>query len=443
MKQSRYNFFFELDNGQYLIYNALKNGLGLVDRSVVEKIKSVKEGQKSDIDEGLLAELKKGGFLIDDDFDEYAVLTIRRHLQQYGSNGVSLTIAPTINCNFSCKYCFENPDKAIMDEKIEDKIVEYVKNELKSGKKYVSVTWYGGEPLLCLKNIESLSNKLIELCRKRRARYMADIITNGSLYTKDVAEKLKKLKIQSVQITLDGDKEMHDKRRPFKDRRRSSFDAIIKNLEETVGIIPVSLRINVDSENVDRAIDFVKELKSKPWFDPNYIFPYFGYVRKYTASCRCSEEECLLPGEFWRKSYELQEYLVKEDIAVPEYPDISSGCGATSIHSYVIGPKGELYKCWNHLGEKSQIVGYIDKNIDLNPLYTQYLYESFENDEECKECKYLPICMGGCVDVMIKAKRGEMPSKDCTKWKEYLEKQLKLYYHYKLTHPEQVSCDVK
>ncbi len=441
MKQSRYNFFYKLNNGQFLIYNALKNGLAVVEEDIVEKIKNVEK--EENLDEELKKELIKGGFIIEDNFNEYAVLTIRRHLQQYMSNGIAMTIAPTINCNLACKYCFENPDGAVMDEKTEDKIVEYVKNELKSGKKYVSVTWYGGEPLLCMKQIESLSGKLIELCRKRRARYYADIITNGTLYTKDVAERLKKLKVARVQITLDGYKDTHDVRRPFKDRRKSSFEAIVKNLEDTVGILPVSLRINVDKENVEQAVQFVKDLKSKPWFDPNYIYPYFGYVRKYTASCRCSEDECLLPGEFWQKSFELQQYLVENEIASPEYPDISSGCGATSIHSYVIGPKGELYKCWNHLGEKNQVVGYIDKEIDLNPLYTEYLYESFETDEECRKCKYLPICMGGCVDIMIKAKRGEMPSKDCTKWKEYLEKQLKLFYEYKLTHPEEKSCKVR
>jgi len=443
MKQSKYNFFYKLDNGNFLIYNALKNGLAVVGEDVVEKIKSVYPDKEVKIENDLLKELEKGGFLIDDNFNEYAVLTIRRHMQQYYSQGISLTIAPTINCNFACKYCFENPDGAVMSEETQDKIVEFVKEELKSGKKYVSVTWYGGEPLLCMDVIENLSNKLIELCRKRRAKYYADIITNGSLYTKEIAEKLKKLKVSSVQITLDGYKDTHDKRRPFKDKRKSSFDAIIKNLEETAGILPVSLRINVDKENVEQSIQFVNDLKAQPWFKKDKIYPYFGYVRKYTASCRCSDEECLLPGEFWKKSYELQEILIDAEMTVPEYPDISSGCGATSIHSYVVGPKGELYKCWNHLGEKNQIVGYIDKEIDLNSLYADYLYESFETDDECKNCKYLPICMGGCVDVMIKAKRGEMPSKDCTKWKEYLEKQLKLFYEYKLTHPEEKSCSLR
>lgn len=444
MKQSKYNFFYELDNGQFLIYNALKNGLAVVDKEMVNKIKSV--NSETDVNNlfgrELLDDLQKGGFIIDDDFDEYGLLKIRRHMQQYFSQTLAFTIAPTINCNLACKYCFENPDKAIMDESVEDAIIKFAEGEIKAGKKAISVTWYGGEPLLCMKVIERLSGKFIKLCKENNVLYNASVITNGTLYKKDVAEKLKELQVQHVQITLDGHKEMHDNRRPYRGVKKSSFEVIIKNLEDTVGILPVALRINVDRENAERVVEFVKELRSNDWFDDKFIKPYFGYVRKYTSSCRCHEDECLLPGEFWQRSFELQQFLVKEGMTEPEYPNISSGCGATSIHSYVVGPKGELYKCWNHVGEKEQIVGYIDKPIELNSLYVKYLNESFEQDEECKECKYLPICMGGCVDVLIKTKNGEMAYKDCTKWKEYLAKQLKFYYQYRLNKQNQVSCTV-
>jgi len=438
MKPSRYNFFFEGRDGSILAYNALRNGLAVVDANLKAAVEQLEPGRTPHVDAETLTELKRGGFVIPDELDELDVLRIRRHVQQYGDNWLGLTIAPTINCNLACKYCFENPTKGVMSEEVQDKVVELAQKAIEGGMRGVSVTWYGGEPLLCMRVIERLSGKLIELCEEKKVGYTADIITNGTLLGREVAEKLKDLKVTSAQVTLDGPRETHDQRRPYRSGA-GSFDTIVSRLEESAGILPVALRVNVDRANVEEARRFYETLSSYPWFDPKVFSVYFGYVRAFSASCRCSEEECLLQGEFWDREYELQEHLVDLGVTAPSYPDISSGCGATSISAYVIGPEGELYKCWNHLGNLNQVVGNVAEPIDFGPLYIRYLSESFENDPECLECRYLPICMGGCVDVRIKAKLGQMPEKDCARWKFYLGRQLELYYTYKLREKSQES----
>ncbi len=431
MKPSRYNFFFEGEDGSILAYNALRNGLAVVDAEIRAAVENLEPGGEPRVDSETLAELERGGFVIPDELDELAVLRIRRHVQQYGGNWLGLTIAPTINCNLACKYCFENPTKGVMSEEIQDKVVDFARQAIDAGMRGVSVTWYGGEPLLCLEVIERLSSKLIALCEDKKIGYTADIVTNGTLLSRTVAEKLKALQVTSAQVTLDGPREVHNQRRPYRSGA-GSFDTIVSRLEESAGILPVALRVNVDRENVEDARHFYEQLSSYPWFDPGIFSVYFGYVRKFSASCRCSEEECLLQGDFWDREYELQEQLVGLGVVEPAYPDISSGCGATSTSAYVVGPGGELYKCWNHLGNPDQVVGNVAEPIDFGPLYIRYLSESFENDPECLECRYLPICMGGCVDVRIKAKLGQMPEKDCARWKYYLGRQLELYYTYKL-----------
>jgi len=431
MKSSRYNFFFEGADGSILAYNALRNGLAVVDADIRAAVESLEPGGEPRVDSEMLAELERGGFVIPDDLDELAVLRIRRHVQQYGGNWLGLTIAPTINCNLACKYCFENPTKGIMSEEVQDKVVELASQGIEAGMRGVSLTWYGGEPLLCMDVIERLSSKLIVLCEDKKVGYTASIITNGTLLSREVAEKLKALKVTSAQVTLDGPREVHDRRRPYRSGA-GTFDTIISRLEEAAGILPVALRVNVDRSNVEKARRFYGNLSAYSWFDPEIFSVYFGYVRKFSASCRCSQDECLMLSEFWDREYELQEQLVGLGVTEPAYPDISSGCGATSISSYVVGPEGELYKCWNHLGDRTQVVGNVAEPVDFGPLYIRYLSESFENDPECLECRFLPICMGGCVDVRIQTKLGRMPEKDCARWKFYLGRQLKLYYTYKL-----------
>jgi len=72
---------------------------------------------------------------------------------------MSLIIAPTTGCNFECPYCFEpkkNP-RSVTKETI-DKIIDYVNNQKEI--ETVSLTWYGGEPLLMEAEIETIHKRL-------------------------------------------------------------------------------------------------------------------------------------------------------------------------------------------------------------------------------------------------------------------------------------------
>ena len=196
MKRSKYNFFFQFGNGKVLAYNALRNGLAVIDQQIQKRIEQLQPGHELlDMDHNLRAEIERGGFVIQDSYDEFGVLRIRRHMQQFGGKPLGLTIAPTINCNLSCKYCFENPDKHVMTPEIQNQIVKFIRGYAENGTQQISVTWYGGEPLLCMNQIEKLSTKIMNLCEEFNVGYSADIITNGTLLTKQTAEQLKILKV--------------------------------------------------------------------------------------------------------------------------------------------------------------------------------------------------------------------------------------------------------
>ncbi len=73
-----------------------------------------------------------------------------------------------------------------MTVEVEDRIVEFARSHVES--QQILVTWFGGEPLLRMKTIRSLTAKLISLGKP----YRAGIITNGYLLTEDVAHSLKR-----------------------------------------------------------------------------------------------------------------------------------------------------------------------------------------------------------------------------------------------------------
>lgn len=64
----------------------------------------------------------------------------------------SLTILPTLNCNLSCKYCFEEAHRRIekMSPEIVKKLKQYIKEQYVHGRRteYMDLHWFGGEPLL-------------------------------------------------------------------------------------------------------------------------------------------------------------------------------------------------------------------------------------------------------------------------------------------------------
>jgi uncharacterized protein len=455
MKQSNYNFFFPLENNDYLAFNALRNGLAIVGADIVKKITSHQRGTEPDMDGQLLAELKKGGFLCEDDFEEYNLLTVLRHKSQYSGTGLGLTIAPTMLCNLACLYCFEETDvnkgNNRMDEKVMAGLIKFVKTKIESGITNLTINWYGGEPTLCMDIIERLSNEFMTLCQEKQITYGASMITNGTLLNTETIEKLKTWHVNSIQVTIDGQKEIHDKRRPFKSRSgESSYERIMANLKEIAGLIPISLRINLDVANKNEALDFIKKLNAEEWFARSLqnktIFPYYGYVRKLSSSCKCTKDETLKPTDFWEKDLKLKQYFYKNLSGFEYYPHLASGCTATVLNAHVIDPWGNMYKCWNHLGKKEKIVGTIFEPAQMSPLALNYLTESFENDPECKECRYLPICMGGCVDLRINAKYNPHNSKDCASWKYYLEESLIEYYLNKINRKQDSSatcCDQK
>ncbi len=199
MKLSNYNFFYyDFDSGHgkdnYLLYNSRTNALAVLEKENYDILKNYEDGQVDNLDKEFLSNLKDGGYVVEDHINELELLRHRLLSNRYSQQGFGLTIAPTLNCNFDCTYCYEkNSNKsAVMSEEVKRKIVELVQQKVEVIKSF-DVTWYGGEPTLALDTIYELSQNFIELCDEKKVRYSAGLITNGYKLTRAVAEELKKI----------------------------------------------------------------------------------------------------------------------------------------------------------------------------------------------------------------------------------------------------------
>ena len=217
LKPSNYNIFCSSSIGKaHLAYNTLSNAFLVLSENDFRLASELLVGRvDADPQSQIQTLLEQNGFLIPDDVSEKVqILNDFKRFQRL-KKSLALTIAPTLECNLRCRYCFIKHSRRRMSSKVQAGLVEYVKRRLPaSGNLFV--TWYGGEPLLEKKILFSLSAKFKEICRLKKAKYEARIITNGTLLTEETAKLLKEQNAVNAQITLDGMAESHNRRRPFK-----------------------------------------------------------------------------------------------------------------------------------------------------------------------------------------------------------------------------------
>lgn len=81
---------------------------------------------------------------------------------------------------------------------------------------------------------------------------------------------------------------------------------------------------------------------------------------------------------------------------------IAKTCCALCVSSYIIGPIGEIYKCWNDVSDESKIIGYIDRSDIVNKtLYYRYHQGcAWYNDPVCKNVSSCQFAMENVRGIM-------------------------------------------
>ena len=397
MKLSKYNFFLKSDKqDEYIAYNSLSGALALLESENYNKIIEHKNSLNN-INDELIKSLKEGGFIIEDSFDELQFISLGMNREKYSDRHLGLTIAPTSDCNFRCAYCYEKDSitNSYMNEETQENIINLV-NQNSSYISELSVTWYGGEPLLAMDIIEKLSIQFMKICEENDIEYNAGIITNGYYLSKENVQKLNKYKVTTIQVTIDGDEKIHNKRRPHKDGS-GTYAKIIGNLVENYDIIePLVMRINTDKSNMNSPYKVVDDLISNNLQEK--VTPYIGLIEN-DNDCY-SSSLCMNREEFSEIDFEFDEVLKKKGFKLnilKRYPArINTACGADRLNTYVINANGDLYKCWSDIGIIERKIGNINEETPISKNLLDYILYDPTKNIKCKECKVLPLCMGGC-----------------------------------------------
>lgn len=424
---SIYNRPFYAERYGYFLYNALSGRLLQYDEPHSRLIESIRSGggySGYEDDQDFMETLDQNGFILDKR-DEVRMLMRKREMRDQKCADASqlvLCICPTLQCNFRCAYCYElsQSDSTVMSLETIGRLIDFIKRHEACRK--LSITWYGGEPTMAFEVVETLTERFLDLFPNYDC---ASLVTNAYLLDREKTEKLNRLKITNVQVTLDGPASTHDRRRPLKSGA-STYRRIIENLDILMNSSyngSCSIRVNIDRSNRTAFSGLRSELLDRYKNKPLTVYPY----RLSTTHCRADAEI----GEMGRDEW--ADFIVRgyhENDIVPErgfYPDSQAlnTCMASMDHGYVVAPNGELYKCWKDVGRKSMIAGSVfsSKPDERNGIASRYrtVGDPFLNSE-CLECRVFPICGGGCVKKRLEAQQDADSGIDfCSPYKESLE----------------------
>lgn len=390
-QQSIYTHIFKRDTNYYL-YNSKSALFAQISQDLYEVLYN---RSYNELPEDILSSLIQQNVIVnsDEQYLHYYECMVRANSRSYNDSVLGLVIAPTTGCNFNCPYCFEGEKNVInMTDKVENGIIDFIKKH--ENAKEIHLTWYGGEPLTAFNRIRSLYDKISSLNLKITNH---QIITNGYNLTPEIISFLKNAKLQGMQITLDGTEATHNKTRCLKGSHKPTFQRIIENiklLRHQAPEIHLSIRVNINRDNAYEFIEvyhYINDMLHDPTIN---IYP--GLIREETTDGCDLCYSSLNNNDYFK----LLKQCAEKNIPVNFMPRHSSSknCMINNLNAFIIGPEGELYKCWNDFNHRERIIGNIlDTEFSNRKLFLQYMTQAdIHTEPKCKSCLTFPTCSGGC-----------------------------------------------
>jgi uncharacterized protein len=399
VKESRYNVWVASDADHY-VFNGATGALMRMTAEERDQVRALvhETTAPESTDPAFLADLQKAHVVVADSVDELAALRSRYRAAASATDHLGLTLVTSLGCNFDCPYCFEAKHPSLMDDEVERAILRLLRDRA-PGLRSMSVCWFGGEPLVGREPLFRLSRQFLEVCGEHEIRYLARIVTNGWLLDETTAQDLRDHGVRLAQITLDGPPDVHDRMRPTRGGR-GTFARILRNLHTAVDVLDVTIRINVDTQNLGRVEELLAILQSEGLSGRLSVSlgQLVGIDDDPAAPSATYRPTCLSNREFAKARLWLEQvkgaYGFAHSASLPAPRSIP--CTAIAGGDLVIGSRGEMYKCYEHVGYDGEVIGNVRDYLQTNSRLRKWLgYEPFGNPE-CRSCIALPVCMGGC-----------------------------------------------
>lgn len=419
-KLSRYLLTAELSTGDLRLFSTLWKSVVDLDHRYQNLLFGETPSATSEEAENLYI-LKDLGIIVDADVDE-GELAVRKINCWTQPDQLSITYCLTSTCNFACVYCVQKETSseltrsAEMTGDIRKQAVDFtfrMLDHLSLSK--LDVTFFGGEPLLNYDGILDILAQ-IELLKREHAltHICCGIVSNGALLDIGRLRLLKSLGVTDLQLTVDGLPETHNLRRKSP---HGSWGKIWENIIFATDLgMHVVINVVVDAENMDEVLHLITiadriaegnpQVKAKSGFVFGMLIPTLATYE------RCQQVLFGQEAHVFDKIIDCYIYAQKHGWKVFHMllQVISSH---ESPRSFIIGPAGDLYKCFSTIGNPKYSIGSIWDRLDDIMERSHQFTARHAWDTECLECSIFPLCRGGCQAIAALSHSGEFGHKLC------------------------------
>ena len=383
-----------------------------------------------------------------------------------------IVIELTGNCNLRCKYCIYNDyydgNRAFNTRNIDfataKKAIDYVRTH--NTQERLSITFYGGEPLLNFNVMKQCIEYCLENISKDNLSF--SFTTNLTLMTREIADYVAQVPNMSILLSIDGPEEIHNRARVNRHGAGSFQDAFrgltylaeaVNKYKKAVIMINAVLMPPYTAERFDKINSFFESLDFLPEnTEVRATYPSEGtvpdsYFDEMEARGEMTFQEVTWTswakeksnGDFCHDSRNLYSGLLKNGLTrihnrvlrdQPTGRFYYNGCCIPGKRRLYVTTDGSFQVC-ERIGTAPSI-GNVNSGIDVATIKQFYLSEySKYSIPDCANCwaiNLCDICYAQCYDESgfnLERKRKRCPEVK----KRYIE-WLQDYHELLETHPE-------
>lgn len=327
---------------------------------------------------------------------------------------IHLLIKPSSGaCNLRCRYCFyhdemKNREQASFGMMTEETLTNVIRKALDYAEGQCTIAYQGGEPTLIGLDFFKKSIELQKQYNHKKLVIHNAIQTNGYALDEEWAKFFAENHFL-VGLSMDGTRETHDRYRlsvagegTFREVQRTArmFDRF--GVEYNI--------LTVVNGQTARKIQSIYTFYKKNGFRYLQFIPCLDPLGEEPGS----REYSLTPkayGEFLCRLFDLwyRDLMQGEEVSIRQFDNYvqmilgypPESCGMSGICSYqnVVEADGGVYPCdfyvldgyclgnlnvcgFEEIQEKRREIGFVEESREIHP--------------DCRECRWFPLCRGGC-----------------------------------------------
>lgn len=351
-------------------------------------------------------------------------------------NKLELALAET--CNLACTYCYCGtcrdivPSQGLMSESVARQAIMWL-FAMSGRSEDVSITFFGGEPLLNKPVLRFAIEYSQRLARLHGKKVFYSMTTNGALLDDEVISFIKRYNF-GLMVSLDGPPEIHDAQCPTRGGG-PSFEQVTAGIRRLMARRrSVTVRCTM-THPAPRMLDLIRFFEEFGFtrivlgrvVNPMHPSP-LDFTEEDEAECERQEREELIPWLLDKlargdkpKYFPFASFIAEQDKDAPATAISPFRCGACR-GTTTVGADGALYPCHRFMGMTAWQIGHIAEGPDLDKCKQFWRDYRAAIACDCETCWAWGQCRGPCPwDVARADGTFSLSPTHCDSVKRYIE----------------------